>query len=93
MKVQSASFAVLAYSRNFRVDFMPGKVRVWSTHEAMVEYENSDRKWKACETHCKQLVQMAYGTAPTSNQAKRRAKETRPQLRLVSEASDAKEIN
>lgn len=82
MKVQSATFKIRAYGQNFRVDFIPESVRIYATTEAMIEYANDDRQWKPCATHCEQLIQMAYGVTPTSQQAQRRAKETKPKLKI-----------
>lgn len=82
MEVQSATFSVKAYGKTFRVNFLCGKVRVYSCSQTSIEYDNPKAEWKPCATHAKQLVQMAFGVKPSSRQAQRRAKDTRPSLRV-----------
>ncbi len=82
MEVRFAVFTIQAWGQQFWVQFLNGKVRVRNTLES-IEYANPKAEWKPCATHAKQLVQLAFGAKLASKQAQRRARDTKPSLRVI----------
>lgn len=88
MKSINADFSFRNRKGRFDVAFRhdakgnPAYVRV--THRGDVFcWDNAGGRWKPCRTHCLELIRMFEKREPATNQGKKRARKTKPKLRVV----------
>jgi hypothetical protein len=95
VKIESAAFVYDVDGRMWHVVFVDRRVKLWfhriasATTSPTFEVENSDRRWKPCQSHAMDLIRMHSQQPAASNQAAQRVAATRPVLRAVSEAVDS----
>lgn len=79
MKLAQALFEIVSGTDRFHVLFRPGYVVVKLKGRPDRRVENDDLRYKPCMTHCKDLIRLAVGKPPLSNQAaQRHNKDARP---------------